>query len=94
MAKEEKEYKDIYRTMLKERTPQGYRIEIERYDYEGIAGAIKKYEDLITEYEGKHTDKMLLVELQYISDGQFHTLKERHLWKDEDNERRMEIYNN
>lgn len=80
MAKE-KEYKDIYRVSLKERNNIGLRFELERYDYEGVSGAVKRYEDLITEYEGKHDGRMLLVELQFISDGQFRTLKERHLWE-------------
>lgn len=68
--------------MLKERTKEGYRIELERYDYSSAAGAYKKFEDLVMEHEGKTTEKMLFVELQFISQGYFSTLHERHLWKE------------
>lgn len=82
MAKEEgkKELKDVYRVYVKERTEKGFRLELERYEYESAAGAIKKYEEIVMELEGKKTDKMLIVELQFISEGCFHSLREKHLW--------------
>ena len=61
MAKrEEKEYKDVYRVSLKERTEKGLRLEFERYDYETVAGALRKYEELVMEYkspEGKKSHR-------------------------------------
>lgn len=85
MAKSDREFKEIYRVSLKERTVEGYRIEIERYDYQSAAGALKKYEDLIGDNISKQ-DKKLLVELQFIYEGKFSTLRERHLWEDKEYE--------
>ena len=81
MARDDKEFKDVYVVYLKEYTKQGYRIPIETYRHESVSGAIKKYEDLILENEG-HCDKRLLVELQFISQNRYMTLKEKHLWKE------------
>lgn len=77
----EKEYRDVFWVCVKERTPGGLRYELERYTYESAAGALKKYEELILDLEGKQTDKMLLVEVLFISGGMFSTIRERHLWE-------------
>lgn len=78
----EKEKRSVYWVCVKERTPGGLRLELERHTYESAAGALKKYEELILDLEGKETDKMLLVEVLFISDGMmFSTIRERHLWK-------------
>ena len=80
MAKEEKEFRDVYWVCLKEYIEPGLRITIEKHVYESSAGALKKYEDLILENEGKK-DKQSLVDVVFISQGKFSSLKEKHLWK-------------
>lgn len=77
----EKEFKDVYWVCVKERTPGGLRHELERYTYESAAGALKKFEELVLDLEGRPTDKMLLVEVLFISSGMFSTIRERHLWE-------------
>lgn len=80
MAKSDRELKDVYIVSLKERTEDGCRLPIEVHRYDSVSGAIKKYEDLILDNEG-HSDNLLLVELQFITQNRYMTLKEKHLWK-------------
>lgn len=80
LSKGEREFKDVYITALKERTEDGCRHTLEAYRYESVSGAIKKYEDLILDHEGCK-DKLLLVELQFITQNRYMTLKEKHLWE-------------
>jgi hypothetical protein len=82
MAEKERELKDVYIVYIKEFTPGRLRLPVEKHVFESAAGAIRKYEDLILEYEGKQADKRLLVELQLITQGQYFTLKEKHLWNE------------
>ena len=70
----EKEKHDVYWVCVKERTPRGLRHELERYTYESAAGALKKFEELVLDLEGKQTDKMLLVEVLFISNSNSHAL--------------------
>ena len=44
-----------------------------------IAGVLKHYDEWILEHENT-TDKRLLVDILYIHEGQFSTLREHHLW--------------
>lgn len=81
MAEKERELKDVYIVYIKEFTPNRLRLPVEKHVFESAASAVCKYEDLILEYEGKETDKKLLVELQLITQGQYFTLKEKHLWE-------------
>lgn len=78
MAKEERERLDIYWICVKEYR-DGLRFTLEKYTSESGAGALKKYEDLIMEYTSYKGDKKILIEVQYISQGKFSTLKERHI---------------
>lgn len=80
MAKEEKEMRDVYWVSLKERDEKGIRTTLEKHVYESAGGAYKKYEELIYEWESKQTDKMLIVDILFIKDGCFNTIREKHLW--------------
>ena len=77
MAKSnDKEWADVYWVCLKRK--EGYlRIALETYKYESSSGAIMKYEQLIMENEHKKGEG-LFVELLFISEGRFSTLKEQH----------------
>ena len=79
--KEKRDLKDVYIVYVKERTPEGLRLPLETYRFETVSSAILKYEELIMEHSGIHTDKMLLIELQFIAQGVYSTLKEKHLWE-------------
>ena len=78
MAKDEKEYKDVYWTSIKE-YDNGLRKTIKKEVFEGLGGALKRYEEWILESEGVH-DKKLLVDILFIHEGQFFTIREHHCW--------------
>lgn len=78
MAKEEHEFKNVYWVRLLERNEIGIRKQIELHKYESSAGALKKFEELILENEGK--EGQLIVDVLFIHEGQFFTVKEKHLW--------------
>ena len=80
MASEKREIKNVYRVSIKERNELGHRIELERYDYETGIGAIRKYEELVMEYDSRNADKKLLIELQFITEGKFFSIREKHFW--------------
>ena len=79
MAKQDREFKDVYWLRLIEVTDTGLRITLEREVTETLGAALKHYEEWILEHE-KVTDKRLLVDILYIHDGQFSTIREHHLW--------------
>ena len=79
MAKEEKEMRDVYWVSLKERDERGVRTTLEKHVYESAGGAYKKYEELIYKYEPTK-GKMLIVDILFIKDGCFNTIREKHLW--------------
>lgn len=78
MAKEEREFKDVYWVRLLERQQGGIRQQQELHRYESSAGALKKFEELILEHEGK--EGQWIVDILFIHEGQFFTVKERRLW--------------
>ena len=78
MAKEEREFKDIYWVRLLERQQGGIRQQQELHRYESSAGALKKFEELVLEHEGK--EGQWIVDVLFIHEGQFFTVKERRLW--------------
>lgn len=78
MAKEEREFKDVYWVRLLERQQGGIRQQQELHRYESSAGALKKFEELVLEHEGK--EGQWIVDILFIHEGQFFTVKERHLW--------------
>ena len=79
MAKQDREFKDVYWLRLIEVTDTGLRITLEREVTESIGVALKHYDEWILEHENV-TDKRLLVDIQYKHEGQFSTLREHHLW--------------
>ena len=79
MAKGDKEFKDVYWLRLVEVTDTGLRVTLEREVTESIGVALKHYDEWILEHENVK-DKRLLVDILYIHEGQFHTIKERRLW--------------
>lgn len=78
MAKEEREFKDIYWVRLVERLPSGIRQQQELYKFESSAGALKKFEEMVLDNEGK--DGQWIVDILFIHEGQFFTIKEKRLW--------------
>lgn len=78
MAKEEREFKDIYWVRLVERLPSGIRQQQELHRFESSAGALKKFEELVLDNEGK--DGQWIVDILFIHEGQFSTIKEKRLW--------------
>ena len=78
MAKEEREFKDVYWVRLMQRFPTGIRQQEQLHRYESSAGALKKYEELILENEGR--EGQWVVDILFIHEGQFFTVKERRLW--------------
>ena len=79
MAKGDKEFKDVYWLRLIEVTDTGLRITLEREVTESLGVALKHYDEWILEHENV-TDKKLLVDILYIHEQQFHTIREHHLW--------------
>lgn len=80
MVKEEKDKRPIYRVGLKEHTSDGRRLPIIEKDFESSSGAIKQYEDFVAEYSHKKDEtRELIVEMQFIFEGKFTTLKEVHI---------------
>lgn len=79
MAKEEREIRDVFWVCLKERDERGVRKTLEKYVFEGAGGAYKKYEELIYQYEPTK-GRMLIVDIVFIKDGMFNTIREKHLW--------------
>ena len=77
MAREDKEFKDVYWVCLK-RYETGLRPMIKKQVFEGIGSALKCYEEWILEHE-KPEPQSLIVELMFISQGRFTTLKEKHI---------------
>ena len=80
MAKQDKEFRDVYWVSVKEYY-NGLRPTLKREVYETLGGAFKKYEELILEYKTVQ-DKKLIVDIVYIHEGRFYTIKERRLWDD------------
>lgn len=78
MAKEEREFKDVYWVRLLERQQGGIRQQQELHRFESSAGALKKFEELVLEHEGK--EGQWIVDILFIHEGQFFTVKERRLW--------------
>ena len=78
MAKTDKEFRDVYWVRLLERQSSGVRLQQELHRFESSAGALKKYEELVLENEGK--DGQWIVDILFIHDGQFSTIKEKRLW--------------
>ena len=78
MAKEEREFKDVYWVRLLERQQGGIRQQQELHRFESSAGALKKFEELVLEHEGK--GGQWIVDVLFIHEGQFFTVKERRLW--------------
>ena len=78
MAKRDDEFRDVYWVRLLERQPSGVRQQQELHRFESSAGALKKYEELVLEHEGK--DGQWIVDILFIHEGQFSTIKEKRLW--------------
>ena len=80
MAKEEKEMRDVYWVSLKERDKRGIRTTLEKKVFEGMGGALKQYNDWVLEYESVK-DKQLIVDVLFIKEGCFYTIREFHLYE-------------
>ena len=78
MAKKDEELKSVYWLRLLERQPSGRRQQQELHRYESSAGALKKFEELVLENEGKAGQ--WIVDVLFIHEGQFSTIKEKRLW--------------
>ncbi len=78
VAKEEREFKDVYWVRLLERQQGGIRQQQELHRFESSAGALKKFEELVLEHEGK--EGQWIVDVLFIHEGQFFTVKEKRLW--------------
>lgn len=78
MAKEEREFKDVYWVRLLERQSGGIRQQQELHRFESSAGALKKFEELVLENEGK--EGQWIVDMLFIHEGQFSTIQEKRLW--------------
>lgn len=78
VAKEEREFKDVYWVRLLERQQGGIRQQQELHRFESPAGALKKFEELVLEHEGK--EGQWIVDVLFIHEGQFFTVKEKRLW--------------
>ena len=77
MAKKD-EFRDVYWVRLLERQPSGIRQQQELHRFESSAGALKKFEELVLENEGKAGQ--WIVAILFIHEGQFSTIKEKRLW--------------
>ena len=77
MAKKD-ELRDVYWVRLLERQPSGIRQQQELHRFESSAGALKKFEELVLEHEGK--EGQWIVDILFIHEGQFSTIKEKRLW--------------
>lgn len=77
MAKQDREFKDVYWLRLVEVTDTGLRVTLKREVTESLGVALKHYDEWILEHE-KVTDKKLLVDILYIHEGQFFTMREHH----------------
>ena len=78
MAKKDEELKPVYWVRLLERQPSGIRQQQELHRFESSAGALKKFEELVLENEGKAGQ--WIVDILFIHEGQFSTIKEKRLW--------------
>ena len=78
MAKKDEELKSVYWVRLLERQPSGIRQQQELHRFESSAGALKKFEELVLENEGKAGQ--WIVDVLFIHEGQFSTIKEKRLW--------------
>ena len=77
MAKKD-EFRDVYWVRLLERQPSGIRQQQELHRFESSAGALKKFEELVLENESK--TGQWIVDILFIHEGQFSTIKEKRLW--------------
>jgi hypothetical protein len=77
MAKKD-ELRDVYWVRLLERQPSGIRQQQELHKFESSAGALKKFEEMVLDNEGK--DGQWIVDILFIHEGQFFTIKEKRLW--------------
>ena len=80
MAKEEREIRDVFWVCLKERDERGVRTTLEKKVFEGMGGALKQYNDWVLEYESVK-DKQLIVDVIFIKEGCFYTIREFHLYE-------------
>ena len=76
--KDDKEFRDVYWVRLIERLPSGIRQTEELHRIESSAGALKKFEELVLENEGK--EGQWIVDVLFVHEGQFSTIKEKRLW--------------
>lgn len=74
MAREERKH-DVYWTRVLERLDTGVRREVERHVFESVAGANKKFEELCLKYN----KAPYIVDILFIFDSQFHTIKEKRM---------------
>ena len=75
MAKNDREFKDVYWVRALERFDTGVRKEVERYVCESSSGALHKYEELCIKY----SKEPYIVDILFIHEGQFHTIKEKRM---------------
>lgn len=74
MAREERKH-DVYWTRVLERTDNGLRLEVEKYVSESVASANMKFEELCLKYN----KEPYIVDILFICDSQFHTIKEKRM---------------
>ncbi len=74
MAKDDRK-RDVYWVRALTRSDTGVRKEVERHVYESVAGALKKFEDLCLQYN----KAPYIVDVLFICDSQFHTIKEKRM---------------
>ena len=79
MAKEEREKRDVYWVSLREHSNR-IRTTLKKEVFESASGALKRYEEWVLDHE-KEADRQLLVDILYIHEGYFSTIKEFHLWE-------------
>lgn len=78
MAKKDEELKSVYWVRLLERQPSGIRQQQELHRFESASAALKKFEELVLENEGK--EGQWIVDILFIHEAQFSTIKEKRLW--------------
>lgn len=79
MAKEEREIKDVYWLRLVEVSNTGIRKELKREVSESSGKVFKLYSEWIADANSVK-DKKMLVDILFISQGMFYTIREHHCW--------------
>lgn len=79
MAKKDEELKSVYWVRLVERQNSGIRQTQELHRFESSSAALKKFEELVLENENKNGK--WIVDILFIHEAQFFTIKEKHLWE-------------